>query len=89
MIVTTELERRLLGAIGGFMGLTSHVPDIAKSVFQAAEIPEGDVDAALRGPSVREHFNCTMWNLCNEAVGKPMLTHEEIRKIRKGGGQNV
>jgi len=84
MNITTELERRLLGAIGGFMGLTSHVPGLAKSVFTASAVSEEEVNAAIKADA-GDQFNCTMWNLCNEAIGKPMVTHQEIMAARRGG----
>lgn len=82
MNITTDLERKLLGALGGFMGITAADPALAETVFRAAEVPKEEIEAALRGPSVKDHFNCTMWNLCNASIGADMLTHEEIRAKR-------
>jgi len=82
MNITTDLERRLVGALGGFMGTTAQAPEIAKIVFRAAELPQDEIDAAIKGPA-SDRFNCTMWNICNNAIGAPMLTHEEIMADRK------
>jgi len=78
--VTTDLERRLIGALGGFLGATAADPTLAETVLRAAEIPKEQLEAALKN---EDHFNCTMWNLCNNAIGADMLTHAEITAQRE------
>jgi hypothetical protein len=81
MNITTDLERKLVGALGGFMGATSQEPKIAETVFRAAEVSQDEIEVAIKGPA-SDSFNCTMWNICNSAIGAPMLTHEEIMAKR-------
>jgi len=75
--VTTELEKKLLGALGGFMAMASAQPECTGIVMRAAELNEEDVRAAFKNEA-NVRFNCTMWNLCNNAVGTAMLSHNEI-----------
>ena len=80
--VTTELERRLLAAIGGFMGVTGQQPDLAATVLKAAELDQGDVEATFKsGGPANTRFNCVMWNLCNNGIGQPMESHAEIERL--------
>lgn len=82
MKVETALERQLLGAIGGFMGVTSGDPTMAADVLRAAELDQEDVKASFKDEA-NDRFNATMWNLCNSTIGAPMLTHEEILNRRR------
>ena len=78
--VTTDLERRLLAALGGFIGVSAQVPTLAAAVFRAAELHQGDVEAAFKpGGQANIPFNCVMWNLANDAIGKAMQPHTEIQ----------
>lgn len=73
--VTTEVERKLLGAIGGFVAMTT--AEIAATVFGAAGLDESAVDSAMHGPG-RDRLRCTMRNLFSHSVGDHMEPHAAI-----------
>jgi len=83
MKAETELEQKLLGALGGFLAWTEAAKsDIADLVFRAAELDKAEVEAALKDC---DPFSCTMWNLCNSAIGADMISHAKIHEIRSKG----
>lgn len=88
--VTTDLERRLLGVIGGFTAILSTKAGAADLVFKAAEMQADDVESAIKSGDSGDYFSCIMWNLCNSSIGAPMISHDEIRKKlkRKEGGDD-
>lgn len=81
MNVTTDLERKLLGALGGFMGVTASSPELMDLVMRASELSREDVEATFKGEA-SDRFNCTMWNLCNDSIGAEMISHEQILRKR-------
>lgn len=68
----------MLGAIGGFMAMTSTAPEIGEKVLSAAGFTSDEVNEALKDKGCNERFNCTMWNICNDSIGVKMESHTEI-----------
>ena len=73
--VTTDVERRLLGALGGFVAMTTS--EVAATVFGAAGLDAGAIDTALHGPG-RDRVRCTIRNLFSHSVGDAMEPHAAI-----------
>ncbi len=83
----TELEWRLLGLLAALLGVASK--EFAASACRAAELDAEEIISLVRNDPNRR-FSCTMWNLCNDAIGVEMLSHEEIRsKMKEGGDAGV
>lgn len=86
--ITTDLERQLVGAVAGFKALFANNEQAYEKVLQAAIVDPEFIDAQIKpGGGANDRFNVTMWNLCNDAIGKPMESEEAIlRKMRDSPG---